>query len=111
MVTLFAHAPNDLTNSFRQLGRVDQSKVLYYKAPEDIKIPSLYGMQGLELSSILSKLGKENGTSLEPVMSVKLGEIYDLLVTPLQYERHLHQHSALTDALILYELYHLGYLL
>ena len=111
LVTLFAHAPNDLTNSFRQLGRVDQSKVLYYKAPEDIKIPSLYGMQGLELSSILSKLGKENGTSLEPVMSVKLGEIYDLLVTPLQYERHLHQHSALTDALILYELYHLGYLL
>ena len=109
---LFAHAKKygDLTPCFGKLGSVVGSLVMYYKAREDVAIPQIYGMKGSDLSSSISKLAATYGTSTEAVVSARLGEIYDLLVQPLQFQPHLHQHSALTDALILYELFHLGFL-
>lgn len=109
---LFAKAKKlpDLAEPFYKLGNVSQSLVAYYKAHEDVAIPSQYFMKAHDLNSQISKLGVQHGSSTEYSMFVKLGEIYDLLVEPLEFQKHLHQHSALTDALILYELYHLGYL-
>ena len=107
---LFAIAPKNLDEQFYKLGKVEGSTIMYYKATEDISLSRKFGMKGFDLSSIISKLGAKHGVSTESQVMVKLGEIYDLLVEPMEFIQHLHQHSALTDALVLYELYHLGLL-
>jgi hypothetical protein len=107
---LFSKAKADLGECFHKLADKSSSVVIYYKAKEDVSQSTHYGMQSYDLCPLLSKVAIHHGASSEPVVAVKLGEIYDILVGPLQFQLHLHQHSALTDALILYELYHLGFL-
>lgn len=100
----------DLDNSFYQLGNLMGSTVCYYKAKEDAIIPSMYKMQTKDWGSTICRYASTIGASTESAVSVKLGEFYDLLVHPLEFQEHLHQHSALTDSLVLYELYHLGHI-
>jgi hypothetical protein len=98
----------DLDGAFFNLGKLKESKVLYYKAKEDGVIPLMYSMQTEDMGRRICHMAQKKGSSSEGSLNVKLGEIYDLTVKPLEFQRHLHQHSALTDSLILYELIHLG---
>jgi hypothetical protein len=100
---------DQLSRCFQQLNGLRGSEVWYYKAAQDISIPLQYGMAGVDLGSTITTLARKYGSSYEPAMSVKLGEIYDIVVGPLVFKTYLHQHTALTDALILYEMFHLGH--
>ena len=98
----------DIAEIFYNLRNVKASRVLYYKAREDATIPGAFGMQTYDLGPIISRVASKHGGSTEPVMSVRLGEIYDITIEQMSFQPHLHQHSALTDALVLYEMFHLG---
>lgn len=105
-----ARKGSQLDECFYRLGHLKESIVMYYKAKEDVLYPKIFGMKDFELSPAINRAAARHGSSSEPIVSVRLGELYDLLVEPMQFQKHLHQHSALTDALALYELYHLGHL-
>jgi hypothetical protein len=113
LTELLRYAPEDISTSFAKLevhAKLQNSTVLYYTAKNDIVYPLKYGMKGFDLAPILRAKAKTNGTSTEAAFSIRLGEIYDVLVTPMDFQPHLHQHLALTDSLLLYEFYHLGHL-
>ena len=105
-----ARTQSQLKPLFDTISGKERSTVLYYKAHQDTIIPNAFGMATYDLSTIISKVASKFGASTEAAVSVRLGEIYDLLIAPIEFQAHLHQHSALTDALLLYELYHLGWL-
>ena len=48
------------------------------------------------------------GSSTSSGSSPKLGEYYDMFTTPVSLQPHMTEHVALCDALMLFELYHLG---
>jgi hypothetical protein len=100
----------DLGDSFIEIGDLDEALCLYYKAKQDTIIPKSFGVETQDVSPYISRAASVVGASTEGAISVKLGEIYDLLVQPLAFQKHLHQHSALTDSLIIYEMFQLGLL-
>ena len=105
-----AHLAYHLDDLFRELPRHPNRIVKYYQAQQDVILSNYYGFGAQDLNPQLASLATANGCSIEAAVRVRLGEIYDLLSIPLDFQRHLHQHSALTDALLLYEMFHLGYL-
>jgi phospholipid N-methyltransferase len=109
---LLSNSRSNLDELFMSLGKIVGHYVMYYIAKEDVELSNKFGMKSLDIASILSKLASTRGASCESQVRVKLGEIYDLVSgVPMEFQLHLNQHSALTDALLLYELYHCGYLL
>lgn len=103
---LLLGARSNLDNCFIEIS----GTVLYFSAATDKIIPQKYGMETYDLKDKLNELAKQKGSSTEHNFSVNLGELYDVVIEPLELQEHLNQHTALTDALILYELLSSGYI-
>jgi hypothetical protein len=56
------------------------------------------------LGSIARDIGIKNGIFLAGGQPPMLGNLYSQLCKPLEFQKHLHPHTALSDALMLYEL-------
>lgn len=84
-----------------------QPTLSYYHAPMDVS----WGAGALthNMAPSLRKLGSKTGTYLNGTAPPKLGEIYSVLVTPLEFQPHLRPHTAVSDALMLLELARYGF--
>ena len=100
-----AGKPSVLRPSFEKL---TAGTVHYYHAPTDVRIPGVFGFQGKDLYPAACAYAKTLGVSSGDTMHVNLGELYDSIICPMSLQKHLCQHSALTDALLLWELFTYG---
>lgn len=83
----------------------------YYIASTDVDWCERKNVSKINLSSSARKATEQLGCSLAGNFGPKLGELYTILAPfPLEYQPHLQAHTALADALMLYELLRLGLL-
>lgn len=81
----------------------------YYIAPTDVDWCRRSEVQKIDLSFYGRPKAEQMGGFTGGVKGPKLGELYTLLAPfPLEYQNHLRAHTALADALMLYELVRLG---
>ena len=108
---LFRNSPNlsQVQMTFWNAARLTpQQPVLnYYHAPMDVSWGN--GTAHRNLGPALRQWGMRTGTYLGGTAPPKLGEIYSLLVTPLEFQPHLRPHTAVSDALMLLELSRYGF--
>lgn len=105
-------ARSNLDECFKRINpNEDRDEVFYYFSKKDTEIPRKHNMKPKDIRDIILRKAKIRGTFLTSSTGVKLGEIYDFLVKPIKYQVHLNEHTALSDALVIFELYALGYLI
>jgi hypothetical protein len=81
----------------------------YYVAGTDVEWCSRPGVNKIDLSISARAIAETKGCFTAGNFGPKLGELYTILAPfPLEYQDHLTAHTALSDALMLYELVHLG---
>lgn len=77
----------------------------YYIASQDVDWCQYPSINRLNLCSSARREAENKGSFTGGNFGPKLGELYtNLAPFPLEYQSHLHAHTSLTDALLLYEL-------
>jgi len=95
------------TKVIEYVKRLPNAPVGYFVAGMDVVYSQAVGMKAVDLSALLCEVMNRYGSYASANHRACLGEIYDILVAPMEFYKHLHQHSALTDALLLYSIIHL----
>jgi len=104
---IFDHSP-DLEDISSLLN--PNAKILYYGSFMDKKICELSSDRTfLDLSTIAREVAKKYGYTFNSSFP-KLTDIYTQLVSSLEWQTHIRPHTALSDALMLMELYSLNHL-
>lgn len=93
-------------------GKFSETPILgYYVCPVDVDWCTRTKVQKLDLSRDARCLAEKCGSFTGGNMAPKLGELYTTLAPyPLEFQTHLLAHTAVCDALMLYELVKLGIL-
>lgn len=94
-----------LITQFTQLKNIHRNSkptLLYYASPVD---HSWYqGAHVVNLGEPARAYAKRNGVFIDGSQPPKLTDLYTLVSLPLEFQPHLRPHTALSDALMLYEL-------
>lgn len=105
---LFQEARNNIDDLFED---IFGSKCLYYMGKEDRIIPEQHGLECVDVGEKIHRLGEKIGVFLSSNKTAKLGRLYDILVEPIDLHGDvILEHTAVSDALILYDLVHLGHI-
>ena len=76
----------------------------YYISPVDVSWYKEIQCKKTNLGSVAREIALKNGIFISGSQPPKLGDLYSQLCKPLEFQPHLHQHTALSDALMLYEM-------
>lgn len=89
----------------RSTNSSDPPTLAYYIASQDVDWCQYSSVNRLNLCSSARREAEIKGSFTGGNFGPKLGELYtNLAPFPLEYQSHLHAHTSLTDALLLYEL-------
>jgi len=110
-VELFTTSPSlaEVQELFYQMCRLHAGSpacLNYYMCPVDVSWAP--GIAGNNLGGAVRQKALQHGHFISGTQPPKLTDFYGLMATPLEFRPHLRPHTALSDALMLYELMVIG---